>query len=286
MARPRLKVVVREPSSEAILSNREVPFPPESGALLLRSWPLEAETPRFRLEGGRLHYLTQRYPRYGVALGGTFEAYLQNHFSAKSRSTLRRKVRAALDAEQGGLRFQCCHRPEEVDDYLRAAAMVSERTYQERLLDAGLPRDEAFRQTTRALAEAGRWWGFLLWHGQRPVSYLYTPWQEGAWRYAWLGYDPEYARWSCGTVLQWLALEELFRGNVADWFDFTEGEGDHKRLFATNRRECGTVWILPVGMRSMTLVGLHRLLEGLSSGLKRLAAWGGVAARLRRWVRR
>ena len=39
---------------------------------------------------------------------------------------------------------------------------------------------------------------------------------------------------SPGTVLQYLALESIFDEKVNSYFDFGEGEGDHKKMFATN----------------------------------------------------
>jgi hypothetical protein len=72
------------------------------------------------------------------------------------------------------------------------------------------------------LAAGGQVRAYLLFDGERP--YLYCPVQGDVVIYRYLGYDPDYARMSVGTVLQWLALEELFREARFRMFDFTEGE--------------------------------------------------------------
>ena len=60
---------------------------------------------------------------------------------SKSRSTLHKKVKKFLDSGEGsGMRTFT--KPHEIAEFHRLARGVSARTYQERLLDAGIPDDE------------------------------------------------------------------------------------------------------------------------------------------------
>jgi CelD/BcsL family acetyltransferase involved in cellulose biosynthesis len=85
----------------------------------------------------------------------------------------------------------------------------------------------------RDLATEDQVRAFLLFVDGRAVSYLYAPGDRQTLRYAYLGYDPAFADLSPGTVLQLEAMRMLMDEGRFRWFDFTEGDGQHKRQFAT-----------------------------------------------------
>jgi CelD/BcsL family acetyltransferase involved in cellulose biosynthesis len=262
---------------------------PGSDGFLLRSMPLPAdvEPPTGADDRGRplLRYTLQRFPRYYIEMHGqTFEAY-KAKFSSKTRSTLSRKVRKFADYCGGELRWKRFTRPEELDRFWQLARQVSAKTYQERLLEAGLPHDPAYQAAAAALAANGQLRAYLLFDGDRPVSYLFCPVRDGVVVYAYLGYDPDYRRYSVGTVLQWLALESLFAENRFRFFDFTEGESEHKRLFATGHVECANVVLLTPTLMHRALIYSHRNFNRLA---ERLGAWlerHGLKSGVRRWLK-
>ncbi|QJQ07721.1 GNAT family N-acetyltransferase [Undibacterium piscinae] len=49
---------------------------------------------------------------------------------------------------------------------------------------------------------------------------MYCPIVDDALIYAYLGYDPDYLKLSVGTVLQWLALQDMFAETRFKIFDF------------------------------------------------------------------
>ena len=87
---------------------------------------------------------------------------------------------------------------------------MAKKTYQEKLLDAGIPESERFVREMESLAAQDQVRAYILFDRERPVSYLYCPVEDGTLIYAYLGYDPDYMKLSVGTVLQWLAVEQLF----------------------------------------------------------------------------
>jgi CelD/BcsL family acetyltransferase involved in cellulose biosynthesis len=185
----------------------------------------------------------QRYSRRYADLSGSFEAYLAT-FSGKSRSTLRRKVRKFAETSGGALDIRGYQSPEEIAEFQTLARRVSAKTYQEKLLDAGLPDDPGYKAEmirAAALGEARAW---LLFVGNEPVSYLYAPADGDTLIYAYLGYDPEWARHSPGTVLQVEAMKHIIEEGRFRRFDFTEGDGQHKRQFATDGIACVDLLLL------------------------------------------
>jgi CelD/BcsL family acetyltransferase involved in cellulose biosynthesis len=182
-------------------------------------------------------FVRQLYRRSYARLNSDFDTYLGG-FSAKSRSTCRRKLRKFAEAAGGAIDLRCYRSEEEMLRFQELARAVSARSYQERLLGAGLPDGAEAIGEMRTLARSGRARGWLLFLGDRPVSYLWAPAEGETLIYAHLGYDPDHADLSPGTVLQLEAMRQLMVERAFRLFDFTEGDGQHKRLFATDAVEC------------------------------------------------
>lgn len=233
---------------------------------------------------GHLAGAREDYRRHYIAMDGTFEDYLAR-FSGKTRSTLRRKARKFAVADGGELDVRTYRSRDEVARFLELALPLSARTYQARLLDAGLPDDEAARDSMLDRAEAGNMRCFLLFLAGEPVAYLALPVRGQTLIYAHLGYDPAHAALSPGTVLQMEALRMLFAEERFRYFDFTEGEGAHKALFGTDSVACRSFILL-----HSTLA--NRLLLAARNGFDAAVAWAktrlqgqGALASARKFLR-
>ncbi len=257
---------------------------PGSQGFVERGVPLDEPAPVFSAVGEYLYYVPQHYRHCYIDLGMGFAAY-QAKFSSKTRSTIVRKVRKFAEQTGGTARWQLYRTPAEVETFLELALPLSRRTYQDRLLDAGLPGSEEFRARALALAANDEVRAYLLFDGERAVSYLYCPASEGVLSYAYLGYDPDYMKLSVGTVLQWLALEHLFAEGKFRYFDFDEGESEHKRLFATEQRLCANIFIVRRSLANSMLLHAHHGMNQFSAWLGRLFDRFGLKARLRRALR-
>jgi hypothetical protein len=260
------------------------PLPIDADGWLIRSLPLSADQPPVRIDCGMLCYVAAQYQRYYIDLGQSFDDYARK-FSAKTRSTIARKVRRFAEHCGGRTIWRVYRTANEMIEFHAHARKVSARSYQERLLDAGLPDDEGFRVQMRALADSDQVRGYVLFDGDRPVSYLYCPASGGALFYSFLGYDPDYRDRSVGTVLQWLALESIFGERCFRVFDFTEGQSDHKRLFATDSVRCANMLFLRDTPVNRLLVRSHtatnRLSSWLGDRLQRLGVKKWIKQRLR-----
>ena len=253
--------------------------------ILVRSHPVQCELPTLeRVEGGVLRYVIARYQRCHIDLSGDFEGYLAR-FSGKTRATLRRKVRRFVEHPDVG-RVREFSRPEQMEEFHRLARRVSRLTYQESLLDAGLPEDVGFVSRLVDLASRDEIRGYLLLLGDTPVAYLCCPVTDGVLLYAYLGYDPTRADLSPGTVLQYLALESLFAERRFRAFDFTEGQGEHKRFFATHETACADISFFADTPSARLWIGLHRALDWMSTRVGDIAGRLGVKAQLKRFLRR
>jgi CelD/BcsL family acetyltransferase involved in cellulose biosynthesis len=234
-----------------------------SQGFLIRSLRIADKQPTLRAQHDYLCYVSSQHQRYYIDMRQSFEEY-KSKFSSKTRSTLNRKVKKYAEHCGGNISWKIYKSAGEMPEFFRYARTVSEITYQEKLLDAGLPDSEEFLDEMEQLAQQGHVRGFILFHEDKPVSYLYCPVSNGVLIYAFLGYDPGYMNYSVGTVLQWLALEHLFEERLFRFFDFTEGQSEHKKLFATHSVQCANVFFLRNNLRNKALLYSQRAVDDFS----------------------
>lgn len=290
---PRLRLQVREVRLDDELPAVEEPLPPadtlraDSQGFLIRSLRVSGHQPVLRRSGNYLCYVASQYSRYYIDMQQTFAEY-KGKFSSKTRSTLNRKIRKYEEYSGGNIFWKVYRSVNEMAEFYRLARIVSATTYQERLLDAGLPDSGEFFQQMKQLAEEDKVRGFILFHQDQPVSYLYCPISNGVVLYAFLGYNPVFMNFSVGTVLQWLALESLFEEKVFRFFDFTEGQSEHKKLFATHSLQCINIFFLRTSLNNLFLICTREAADrfarmtggildrlGMKAAVRRLMRFGG-----------
>jgi CelD/BcsL family acetyltransferase involved in cellulose biosynthesis len=225
----------------------------------------------------------QNYRRHYIAMEGGFANYMAR-FSGKTRATLRRKAKK-LAEEAGGYHVSEHRTPAEIEAFVALALPLSARTYQARLLDAGLPGTTAAQRAMLEAAQADAIRCYLLHARGQPVAYLALPVEGATLVYAHLGYDPDWARLSVGTVLQMTALERLFAEARYRWFDFTEGDGAHKAMFGTHAAECSSLILLEPTLANRTLLRARGAFDAGVAGAKSLAARSGALGRIRGLLR-
>jgi hypothetical protein len=255
-----------------------------SQGFVIRALPLAGPMPTISQSGDYLCYIQRQYEHCFIDFGIGFEKY-QGKFSSKTRSTINRKLRKYAEHCGGTIPWKTYRTPEEIGKFFDLARDLSKTTYQERLLGSGLPDTEQYLQNALRLAESDQVRAFILFDRGRPVSYLYCPVEAGVLSYSYVGYDPEYMHMSVGTVLQWLATEQLFAENCFRYFDFTEGQSDHKRLFATDQRLCGNLILVKRSLRNTAVVRAHSLMDRFSRHLGVTMEKYGLKARVKRLLR-
>jgi len=273
---------------EAPLDGPEIPAPPPDieGAMGYVVWshPVVAPIPAIRWREQAIVYVPRQYRRFLVSLSGDYDVYFAR-FSAKTRSTLKRKLRRFSDASGAPIDARVYRSPTEMTEFLTLAREVSAKSYQERLLDKGLPDGACFSAAVQRLAEKDSLRGYLLFFRGKPISYLFCPISDGIVLYDYVGYDPAHAALSPGTVLYLQALQSLFAERRHRYFDFTEGEGEHKRHLATHEVLCADIFVVSRRLPILATILLHRAHNASVGAFASLVDRLGIGARLRRLVR-
>jgi CelD/BcsL family acetyltransferase involved in cellulose biosynthesis len=222
---------------------------------------------------GFVRVVRQRYERFHVDLAAGREAWLAG-LSGSARSGLKRKRRKLADA---GYAVRACHDPDAFAAFHPLARAISARTYQEKLLGHGLP--DLTSLSARVAADRVRAW--LLSVGEEPVAYLCCIADGATLRYDHVGHDPAWSGWSPGAVLQADAMDELFGDRFAR-FDFTEGEGQHKRQFASAGTPCVDLLLLRPTVANRVLVTALSGFDAAVARAKRSPWLARIGDKLRR----
>jgi hypothetical protein len=211
----------------------------------------------------------QRYRRYFTDLTIGWDAY-HPALSGNLRSTLKRKAKKLAGK---GMTITRHRTPDELAVFHAQARPLAAGTYQEKLLAMGLPGDDRFVADMLRHAAAGGVRAWLMTLAGEPVAYLYCPVRsDGTVVYEYVGHDARYDALSPGTVLMAEAMRDMMADPALARFDFTEGEGRHKRQFATGHVDCCDVLLLRPGFANR-------------AALAALGAWDGAVAMAKR-VRR
>ena len=230
-------------------------LPDEADGYLVTSLP---ETMLAGLDGnGLIAVVRQRYVRYHVDLAAGEAAWLAG-LSGSARSGIKRKGKKLAAANGGALDIRRYHDAAAFAVFHPLARTVSAATYQEKLLGSGLPDDTASVRHLESLAANDGLRAWLLFIAGIPVAYLCCTADGTSLCYTYVGHDPAHNELSPGAVLQVEAMRDLFMEKRFARFDFTEGEGQHKRQFSTGGTACADVLLLrPTLANRVTVMALQ-----------------------------
>jgi CelD/BcsL family acetyltransferase involved in cellulose biosynthesis len=136
------------------------------------------------------------------------------------------------------------------------------------------------------MACAGAFRGYILFHDQVPIAYVYCRAAEDALIYQTVGYDPAFSRSSPGTVLLYKLIEDLFIERRFRLLDFFEGVADYKNLFATRTERCCRVYVFRRTARLTAMVLSHVAFNKLTNAPLRMIQRMGFKEKLKKIIRR
>ena len=257
---------------------------PMADGYLVTSLPVAGRDALVKTAGGMIAFVRQRYVRRYADLTIGFDAYLER-LSGNTRSAIKRKGKKVAQASGGQLDVRRYATPEQLAEFHGIARALALGTYQERLMGAGLPDTPDFTRRMFAMAADGNVRAWLLFIAGEPAAYLYCPIHGDTAIYEFVGHAPLFNDLSVGAVLQVEALRDLAADPAVARFDFTEGDGQHKRQFATGGVECCDVLLLRPALANRAAIAALAGFDGSMALAKNLVARFGlqhVAKKVRR----
>jgi len=157
-------------------------------------------------------------PHLQLRFRGSFSDYMKK-FSPKQRKNLLRQVTKIREGIVGEMRFEQYTRPDQVPLFLEPAVEISKKTYQWKLHHRGLSATELLRQRLLFAAENSWMRCYLLFCGGTPCAFL-VGYQCGS-RFVIdeIGFDPTLSKFSPGTSLHLMVIEDLFNRNRPEVYD-------------------------------------------------------------------
>ena len=282
------RALVRVPLSlDQVLADAVPPLPRlprDADGYAVTSLPENRTAELVRASDGMIPFVRQEYTRYYTDLSCGFDAWFAG-LSSNTRQQARRKARRIAALNGGELDVRRFRTADEMEDFHDVARRNSIRTYQERLMGGGLPDTPEFLEEMErdARADAVRAW--LLYIAGEPAAYLYCPIVDGTVLYAHVGHDPAFNDLSPGSVLQLEALRDLFEEGRWRRFDFTEGEGQHKRTFASGGVACVDLFLFRPSLANRLAMASLGAFDRMVALMKRIVLktpLKGAADRVRR----
>ncbi len=251
-------------------------------AAVVPAQPVEYDTPRIVLLPGMVRYTGPLATRHLVDLRGTFADYLRK-FKGKHRSELGRTVRKLAELSGGRVDWREFRSPDEMAGFYRLADEVSKKSWGAEVGGRGFAG--TLREADlRSLAGLGLARGYVLFHAEQPVAYIYCS-AHGELLYPdHIGYSREYAKWSPGSVSLYLLLEGLFAKRRYHYLDLGEGILWYKSFFATHSIPCVRVIYFRRTLRNLAIVSAHHALSVTFFAAGKLLARIGLKQAIKRTV--
>jgi CelD/BcsL family acetyltransferase involved in cellulose biosynthesis len=253
-------------------------------AIVTGSDPIERALPKVTMLKEAIRYVPRQYRRFYIDLTGTFADY-EKHFSRKRRGNLRREARVFAKASGGDLHWRTFQHSGEIAEFHHHACEISQRTYQHRLWEKGIPQSKEFVAHLKDSAARGQSRGYLLYFQGQPQAYAYFEAQGPILEYHYTGYNPDLRQYSPGSVLLYLIVEQLFAHREFQALDFTEGEAWYKESFATGHVRCADIYYFRKNWFGATTVAAHCAVASLSRSGALLADKCRLKSTLKRLIR-
>ena len=258
--------------------------PAEVRATLVSSHPVGQRLPRLLFVGNTLRYAPHQYRRFYLDMDGSFEDYLKQ-LSANRRNQLRRTLKHFAATSGGSTEWREFSQPGEMAEYHRLAREVSAKTYQEKLVDAGLPDGDAFLDQITEMADKDAIRGYILFMGGKPVAYHHCPVEGRVIIYERTGYDPDYRHLRPGLTLLYLMIERLFTTGRFSRLDFGKGEFPYKETFSTGSVPCADIYHFRRTLANYALVFGHTALYATGTAFAGILDCLHLKERLKKMVR-
>ena len=193
-------------------------------------------------------------------------------FGAKKRYNLQRQNRLLAEHVHGDLVLRRIEGPRDVAGFAGDIATVVERSWQGELASAGVTRTARDPRVLEDLAQRGLLRSYLLFAGGRPCAFVVGYQYEDVFHYAEIGYDRDFGRFSPGTVLLVLLLEDLWAHRPPRLVNFGIGEAGYKREVGNREARDASLFLLRDTAANRARVRAHRAFRACVEFAKRLGA--------------
>ncbi len=250
------------------------------------SCPVVEDIAKLSISKKKIYLIESIYKHFYVETTGSFESYLKTK-KKKTVATLKRKLRKIAATNTNSKTFTVYTSPDEFEDFFKLAIPISEKSYQQRLFNQGLPTTKKFKDKIVAKSKNGQIIGYILRVNNIPAAYNLCPiYGECKVLYDYTGYDAKFSQYSPGTILQFLIIEDLFKRNNIKYYDLCTGEGEHKKIFATNYICCANIYCFRFKIKLLVIFIIKKILSFFSSIIVKILTIFDLKKKIKKIIRR
>jgi hypothetical protein len=229
---------------------------------------------------GRDHSAVSQ-PQWSMDLPQTYEDVLKA-LSHDLRKELRRTTKR-IESDFRTVTVKCFERPDELETMLADIEDVAVRSYQRRI-GVGFRSSEYMRQLLLFQAKRARLLGYVLYVEDKPRAFSLGCLYNGVFYSDDIGFDPDFSKYSPGTVLQARVLEDLCARGIKS-IDFGPGDALYKARFATTRHEEASLYLYPSNSRGVALNSLRIVTIAATESSKKVASQVHILPWIKRKLR-
>ena len=197
-------------------------------------------------------------PRYFIDLPAEYGKYVSK-FSAKRRYNFKRNIKKLKQHGNGFLDLIRLQTKEDVLIYLNDITYISKRSWQQEVLGDRIKNNETYRKRFIDLAEAGLLRSYLLKCNRQPCAFVIGYQYNDVFHYIEIAYDPIFTKYSPGTVLLCLLIDDLIKYRPAKRVSFGIGDHKYKAMFSTGKYYDVSVLIIKKTFKNKILILIHQI---------------------------
>jgi GNAT superfamily N-acetyltransferase len=205
---------------------------------------------------------------HALLLPPTFEEYLSK-FKSKTRNTFKRKVKRLREQGGGRLEMLRVDSEDQVQAFLEGAASVARHSWQQKRLGTRIDNSRQHSENLTDLAGRGILRSYLLICGDKSCAFLLGYQFRGVYHYVEVAYDQSFSKFSPGTVLLYLLIEDLTYHNPPNRVNFGIGHASYKQEFGNVHFKDASVLLLRKNIPNKIRQSAHSLFRSCISTIKR-----------------
>lgn len=220
-----------------------------------------------------------------VQLKGDFDIYMKS-LKGKVRNEFKNRIKYMASLSEADLNLRCFTTKSDIDDFLKDGRIISEKTYQWRILDSGLKYEEALRHKLDLAEARGNFRSYILYIKGKPVSFVFGYIMNGFYVFDSIGYDPEYSKQHVGVLIHILYIKDLCE-NCPELkaSDLLSGENLFKKRVSNLFTLEQDFNIFPRTFKGMFIAYPHIIICKLSDSIRDLLDKWGLKDKIKKMMR-
>jgi hypothetical protein len=180
------------------------------------------------------------------------------------------------------IEIKCFREVAELDAMVRDAEQVARMSYQ-RGLGVGFIDTPTMREGLRLKAEKGWLRAYILYLSGRPCAFWIGDMNQGTFGGDYVGYDPEFGKYSPGMFLLRRVMEWFCDGNRegVSALDFGPGYARYKEILSNRRWQETSVYIFSPSLKGISLNIVRTIVSGTDQAVKKVLARTGLLQKIK-----